>query len=102
MVQLVIIIGLLVTLEDARQAHKRNSLEQKNNSEACQVYCVFGPGFLWGNSKIVFKSLLTDFQKISRENGGILKGHLLQDLKVPSSNLNKDLKFIELEMMKDH
>ena len=68
MVQLVIIIGLLVTLEDARQAHKRNSLEQKNNLEACQVYCVFGSGFLCGIIKVVFKSLLPDFQKIDIQN----------------------------------
>ena len=35
------------------------------------------------------------------KHGGTLVNHLLQDLKVPGSNLDKDQKFIELEMMLD-
>ena len=35
------------------------------------------------------------------KHGGTLVYHLLQDLKVPGSKLDKDEKFLELEMMRD-
>ena len=41
------------------------------------------------------------FQFFIGKNGGTLVCHLLQDLKVPGSNLYKDKKIIELEMMRD-
>ena len=36
-----------------------------------------------------------------RKLAGTLACHLLQDMKVPGSNINKDLKLIKLEMMQD-
>ena len=84
--------------------YKHHTQGNDNNLDLC-VQSKLGPIAEFTASK--YESLSAKLYQrfitcvIRWKHSGTLVCHLLQNLKVLGSNLDKDLKFIELEMMRD-